>query len=223
MKLSEGLGIGLDLPLDCLNVLLRLTILHPDDREDLTHLSERIDIPDVLSLPGKERLGQLLNLRLLGLIVGCVIDTATIGQSVVHGQLLLQVPDLLLEALNLQGWVHHGIHRGLIRDLHHAAGELERRCCFGEVARLRPDVRNHYSLAVAADGVAEEVCQFRLTVGDVASFLVREGQDDLLKEGKRLVDEARLFQDEALRARLLGHLTASKIDEVQLGVDDFVG
>lgn len=57
----------------------------------------------------------------------------------------------------------------------------------------------------------------------MASFLAREGQDDLLEEGKRLVDEARLLQDEALGARLLGHLTTSEIDEVQLGVDDFVG
>lgn len=39
LKLSEGLGIGLNLSLDRLNVLLRLAILHPYDREDLTYLS----------------------------------------------------------------------------------------------------------------------------------------------------------------------------------------
>ena len=88
-----------------------------------------------------------------------------------HGQLLLQVPDLLLEALDLQSWVHHRIDGCLVRDLHHARGKFERRCRFRQMPRLWPNVCNHDSLTVTADRIAKEICQFRLAVWNVAPFL----------------------------------------------------
>lgn len=223
LHLLEGVRVGLDLSLDRVDVLLRLTVLHPDNREDFADLPERVNLTDVFPLTRQERLGELLDLGLLSLVVGCIVDPATVRQSVMHGELLLQVSDLLLEALDLQGRVHHGVHGCLVRDLHHARGELQRRSCLGQVARLWPNVSDHDGLAVTADRVAKEVGQFRLAVGNVAAFLARESEHDLLEERKRLVDEAGLLEDEALRACLLGHLTAGEVDEVQFGEDDFVG
>ena len=40
LELAESIGIRYNLPLDRLYVLLSLTILHPDDREDLTDLPQ---------------------------------------------------------------------------------------------------------------------------------------------------------------------------------------
>ena len=88
-----------------------------------------------------------------------------------HGQLLLQVPDLLLEALDLQSWVHHRIDSCLVRDFHHARGKFERRCRFRQMPRLRPDVCNHDSLTVTANGIAKEICQFRLAIWNVSPLL----------------------------------------------------
>jgi len=132
-----------------------------------------------------------------------------------HGQLLLQVPDLLLKTLDLQVRVHHGVDSGFIRDFHHTRGKLECRGRLRQVASLRPDVSDHDRLAVTANRVAQEVGQFGLPVGDVATLFVRESENDLFEETERLVDEAGFLEDEARGARLLRHLTSSQVDEVQ--------
>ena len=50
----------------------------------------------------------------------------------------------------------------------------------------------------------------------MSTLLGGEGEDDLLEETERLVDEAGFFEDESRRASLLCHLTTGEIDEVKL-------
>ena len=84
------------------------------------------------------------------------------------------------------------------------------------MACLRPDVCDHDCLAVTTNGITQEVCQFRLSVWNMSTLLGGEGEDDLLEETERLVDEAGFFEDESSRASLLRHLTTGEIDEVKL-------
>ena len=139
-----------------------------------------------------------------------------------HRQLLLQVPNLFLKALDLESGVHHGIYSGLVRDFHHSRSKFQRRCRFRQMSRLWPNISNHDSLAVTTKRVTQEVCQFSLTVWNMTALFARKGKDNLLEETERFVNETRLFEDEAFRSCLLGHFTASKIDQVQLGEDNFV-
>ena len=139
-----------------------------------------------------------------------------------HRQLLFQVPDLFLEPLDLQSRIHHRVDRRLVGDLHHARGKFESGRRLRQVPRLRPNVRDHDCLAVASDRVAQEVCQFRLAVRNVAALFAGKRQHNLLQETERLVDEAGLFEDEAFRARLLRHLAARQVHQVQLRENDFI-
>lgn len=90
------------------------------------------------------------------------------------------------------------------------------------MSRLWPNISDHDSLAVTAEWVTQEVCQFSLTVWNMTTLFAWKGKDNLLEETERLIDEARLFKDKAFRSSLLGHFTASEIDQVQLGEDNFV-
>jgi len=66
------------------------------------------------------------------------------------------------------------------------------------MGNLGPDVGDEDGLAVAADGVLEDVGELGLAVGDVVALLVGERDDHLLQEGERLVDVGGL--DELLTA-----------------------
>lgn len=56
----------------------------------------------------------------------------------------------------------------------------------------------------------------------MVSLAVAQSENDLLKEGKRLVDEARLLENDTFRSSLLGSLATSQVDEMQLLEDDLV-
>jgi len=130
--------------------------------------------------------------------VGFVVYSAAVGERVVHGQLLLQVPNLPLILLEQDGGVQLDVHAGLVDDLPDARGELERGDRFFQMGNLGPDVGVEDGLAVAADGVLEDVGELGLAVGDVVALLVGERDDHLLQEGERLVDVGGL--DELLTA-----------------------
>ena len=121
---------------------------------------------------------------MLLVVVGSIVDSTTVRKGVMHGQLLLQITDLLLEAFDLESRVEHRVDSSLISDFHHTRSELQSGGSLTQVTRLRPDIRDHDSLAVAADGVTEEVGQLSLTVWDVTALLAAQGKDDLLEETK---------------------------------------
>ena len=88
LKLTESLRIRLNLSLDSLNVLLGLSVLHPDAGEHLTDLPERVNLADVLTFTVKESRSQFLDFGLLRLVVSGIVDTTTVRKCVVHSQLL---------------------------------------------------------------------------------------------------------------------------------------
>ena len=47
---TEGLGVGLNLALDSFDVLLVLTILHADQRENFSDFPQRVNLADILAL-----------------------------------------------------------------------------------------------------------------------------------------------------------------------------
>lgn len=132
-----------------------------------------------------------------------------------HSQLLLQVPDLLLILLEQQLRILLHIDDGLIADLHHPRGELERAYSLLDVIRLRVYIRDHDSLTVPADRVLQEVSQLALPVGDVIAFVIANWDDHLLQERQGLIYIGRLLQVDTLGSRLFSSLTASQIDQMQ--------
>ena len=78
LKLSESLRIGLNLSLDSINVLLGLSVLHPDLGEYLTDLPQRVDFADVFTFTAQESRSQLLDFSLLRLVVSGIVNTATV-------------------------------------------------------------------------------------------------------------------------------------------------
>ena len=95
-------------------------------------------------------------------LVRCVLivsDTASVLPSVMHGEFLLQVTDFLLIAFDHQVLILEHIDTGFIRHAHHTGCEFE--CADGllQVRHLRPDIRDHHCLAVATQGVPQQVSQ----------------------------------------------------------------
>lgn len=115
-----------------------------------------------------------------------------------HGQFLLQVPYFPLILLEQDGGVQLDVHAGLVDNFPDARGELERGDRLFQMGDFGPDVGDEDGLAVAADGIFEDVGELGLAVGDVVALLVGERDDHLLQEGERLVDVRGL--DELLTA-----------------------
>ena len=78
LKLTESIRIGLNLSLDSINVLLGLSVLHPDLGEYLTDLPKRVNFADVFTFTAQESRSQLLDFGLLRLVIGGIVDTATV-------------------------------------------------------------------------------------------------------------------------------------------------
>ena len=134
--------------------------------------------------------GYVLGIPLgFGVGVGCssgcssgAVDSSSVGEGVVHGQLLLQISDLLLVPFDLQCWVHHDIDCSLVGDFHHARGKLQRRIRLLNMPCLGPDIGHHDCLTIATKGVSEEVRKLCLSVGDMVTLGRAESQDHLLEE-----------------------------------------
>ena len=75
--------------------------MKPDAVKHFPNLAERIHRPNIVSLAIKELCGQVVDFFLLLLIVSRVIDTTSVLKRVSHCELLLQVADFFLIALNL--------------------------------------------------------------------------------------------------------------------------
>lgn len=101
-----------------------------------------------------------------------------------HGELLFQLFDLLLHTLKKEFGVLLDVDNCLVADFHHAGGEFEGGYCLLVLLRLRIDVGNHDCLAVASDGVLQEVRKLTLTVRDVVTFVVAHTYYDLLQESQ---------------------------------------
>jgi len=147
-------------------------------------LSQRINLFDVLGFPLEVSVGLFLNDVLLLSSVGIVLYTALVGEGIMHGELLLQLLDLLLHTFKEEFRVLLDVDYCLVADFHHAGGEFEGGNRFLVLLRLGIDVGNHDGLAVASDGVLEEVCELALTVRDVVTFVVAHTYYNLLQESQ---------------------------------------
>lgn len=165
--------------------------------EELLDLSEGVNLINVLHLSFKERKCLFLHDVLLLGCVRIVLHTALVSQSIVHGKLLLQFLDLPFELLAEEFWVLLNVDHGLIADLHHARGEFKGGNGLLVLLWLRIDVGYHDCLAVAADGVFEEVSELALTVGDMVALVITYTDHNLLQEGQGFVDIGRLLKTNA--------------------------
>lgn len=147
-------------------------------------MSQRINLFDVFGLPLEVSVGLFLYDVLLLSSVGIVLYTALVGEGIMHGELLLQLLDLLLHTFEKEFRVLLDVDDCLVADFHHAGGEFESGNCLLVLLRLRVDVGNHDCLAVASDGVLEEVCKLALTVRDVVTFVVTHTYYNLLQESQ---------------------------------------
>lgn len=91
------------------DVLLGASVLAPDLAEDLANLSKRVDLADFIAITSQELSSDLANGLLLFLAVIGVIDTASVGEGVVHGQFSLKLLDFVVVALNQQVGVSNDI------------------------------------------------------------------------------------------------------------------
>lgn len=107
-------------------------------------------------------------------------------------------------------------------NAHHAGGEFKSTGSLLLMTLFGPNVRNHNCLAITTKRVTEHISKLGLTVRNVVTLAVTKGKDDLLKERKRLVDEAGLLEYLTLRVGLLGALRTGQVNQVQLGVDNLI-
>ena len=112
-------------------------------------------------------MGLNLSLQVRSIVV--IGNAASVLEGIMHGKLLLEVSDLLLIAFDHQMLIKGHVNGCVIAHTHHASGKLKGRYGFLKVAALGPDIGDHHCLAVAAEGIAEEVGQAGLTIGDVVS------------------------------------------------------
>ena len=220
--LFKGIWVLFNLPFDCVNMLLSVSVRHSDAVEDFAHFAKRIYWAYVIPLLIEESLSKFLDFRLFFLTVTRIVDSSSILQRVVHRKLLLQIPDFFLVTFDLKSRVKHQIHRCLVLNLHHSGGKLQSWLCFFKVAILRPNIGNHYRLTIASKRISEVVCELGLSVRDVVSLFVTQSENHLFKEGQRLVNELRFFQNYSLRVGLLRAFTASQVNKMQLGENYFV-
>ena len=114
-----------NLPFDCVNMLLSVSVRHSDAVEDFANFAKRIYWAYVIPLLIEESLSKFLDFRLFFLIVTRIVDSSSILQRVVHRKLLLQIPDFFLVTFDLKSWVKHQIHRCLVLNLHHSGGKFK--------------------------------------------------------------------------------------------------
>lgn len=170
-KFLSSRRIASYLSLNSLDILFKFPVHAPYLCEVLPHLAKRLKLRYFVDLPREELLRVIFDLsRLFGPVL-VVRDPAPVFECVVHGELLLQVPYLLLVALYHQVLVQSHVHDRLVRNPHHPRRELQSTDRLLDVRGLRPDVSQHHSLAVAAQRVSEQVSQARLSVRDVVSLV----------------------------------------------------
>jgi hypothetical protein len=116
--------------------------------------------------------------------IGVVLHTALVGEGVMHGELLFQLLDLFLHALKKEFGVLLDVDNCLVANFHHAGCEFEGGNRLLVLLRLRIDISNHDCLAVASNGVLEEVCKLALTVRDMVTFVVAHTYYNLLQESQ---------------------------------------
>lgn len=92
----EHLWVFLDLPLHCLDLLAGFGVLNSDLVEDLSDHFETVDLLNVVDFSFQILLGQHSDLVDLIPRVLVVVHPSSVGESIVHRQLLLQISDLLL-------------------------------------------------------------------------------------------------------------------------------
>jgi hypothetical protein len=158
-KFLSSSRIASYLSLNSLDILFKFPVHASYLCEVLPHLAKRLKIRYFIDLPRKELLRVVFDIcRLFGpvLVVG---DPTPVFECVVHGELLLQVPYLLLVALYHQVLVQGHVHDRLVRDSHHACRELQGTDGLLDVRGFRPDVGQHHGLAVATERVSEQVGQ----------------------------------------------------------------
>ena len=153
-------------------MLAGLLVLAANLGEYLSDHAEAVQLLDVLDLASQVLPREGLDLHQFFVRVGVVVDSATVRQSVVHCQFLLQVADLFLVALDCQSWIDTQVYSGLVADLHHALSELEGRDGLLDVQFLALNVGYHAGLAVATDGVTEVVGEHGLPVRNVVPLPV---------------------------------------------------
>ena len=201
--LNGGLALAKEafsLVFDVFGLVLELPEYVSHLGEELFDLPHGVQLFDVFHFSLQVVESQLLHGILLFRGVGVVLHFALVGQGVVHGELLLEVSDFLFELFKQELRVLLDVDDRLIADLHHARGELQSGNGFFNVLRLRVYVGDHDGLAVAANGVLEEVGKLALPVGDVVSLVVADGDHHLLQEGEGLVDVRGFLQVDALGA-----------------------
>ena len=85
-----------------------------------------------------------------------------------------------------------------------------------------PDVGDHDGLAVTSNSILKEIGQLTLSVWNVILFVVTGGDDNLLEEGKRLVDVVCFFHSTGL-IQFLSSFISSKINKMKLRNNDLFG
>jgi len=84
LKLFECTWVGFQLPLDRFYVLLVSAILESYLAEDLSDFAQAINLANVFSITIKEFSCDALHSCLLFLIVGCVVDSSSVCECVMH-------------------------------------------------------------------------------------------------------------------------------------------
>jgi len=77
--------VRIDLPSDCIVILLHFSIYKSNLTENFTNLSQTVDLSDVIPLAVQKLHSCLLNLGLFFLAVAGVIDSTSVCECVMHG------------------------------------------------------------------------------------------------------------------------------------------
>jgi len=78
LNLFKGIRVLCHLPLDSLDMLLCLSVLHSDAGENLPYFAQRVNFADVFSCTREVVHRQVCNLCLLSLVVRSVVDSTTV-------------------------------------------------------------------------------------------------------------------------------------------------
>lgn len=106
-------------------ILLEFSIAISHLGKKLFNLSHGSNHFNFFSFTLKERLGDKLNFILLVSRIRIILNAASTGKSIMHLQLLFEVPDFSLILFEQKLWILQLVNDGLILHLHHSGSKLQ--------------------------------------------------------------------------------------------------
>eukprot|EP00982_Pelagococcus_subviridis_P000419 3404-Pelagococcus_subviridis.AAC.1 len=223
-RLSSPAALALRLLL-----LLRVRVRSKDELREVIDLRARFPlrfIPLLAFLLELVRQSLAFELRLEHLASKRVDLVVRHGPAALAPELLPELLDLALLALDERALGHDLVDGGVVRDAFRAHRESQRRVRLLRVRRRGGDVAHDRGLAVAPQRGLEYAREFAVPERNVPRGLVpaalREEVDDASEMKQRLVDVRPLLQPRPLRARLQNALASGEVDEVQRRDEDRV-